>query len=109
MSDTENKTAQVPVPVVPVPVVPESLSDEKISENETPKPIEDSPLDDDPIDLPERTIPIKNAAGKSDFWKVCYFSSDDRSLNLTSGRVREYRNLLKQVKDYPNSSTKWSS
>jgi len=65
MSDTENKTAQVPVPVVPVPVVPESLSDEKISENETPRPIEDSPLDDDTIDLPERTIPIKNAAGET--------------------------------------------
>ena len=92
MSDTENKTAQVPVPVVPVPVVPESLSDEKISENETPRPIEDSPLDDDPIDLPERTIPIKNAAGKSDCWNFWYVVSDDGCLNLTFGGVRDYKN-----------------
>ena len=92
MSDTENKTAQVPVPVMPVPVVPESLSDEKLSENDNPKPIEDSPLDDDPIDLPERTIPIKNAAGKSDCWKVCNFFNNDRSLNLTFDGVKDYKN-----------------
>ena len=63
MSDTESKPAQVPVQAAaPVPVVPESVSDEKKPEIAQ-IPVEDSPLDDEPIDLPERTIPIKNAAG----------------------------------------------
>lgn len=55
----------VPQPIAPQPIVPPSVHDES--------PLDDDNISDDPDTLPERTIPIKDASGWSNYTYINKF------------------------------------